>query len=463
MIYIVLLHWNYVIFLYNKAMQILKRKVDAFLSEWKQDKNRLPLIVKGARQIGKTMSINLFAKQNYKHVIEINFALQQQFLSIFENGYEADEVIKAISLRNPHALFVPDETLIFFDEIQACPKCATSLKSFALDGRYDVICSGSLMGINYQEIESVSVGYKQDYEMASLDFEEFLWACGYNDGIVSDMLAHMREIRPFADGEMKVFMNLFRDYMVVGGMPAVVRRFVENRNFSGILQLQRQLLADYEEDITKYAYGLDKGKVKQVYNHIPVFLGKENKKFQITKIATGARSREYAGTVDWLNDAGIVNICYLLESPSLPLKGNYSPKSYKIYYRDTSLLIASLDEESQEDIRQNLNFGTYRGAIYENIVGDMLVKQGYYLYYYRNEKSTVEMDFFIRDKSSLIPIEVKANDHATLSLNHLVSKPQYGDIKYGIKLCYKNIGFDGSFYTFPYFLTFLLKRWLSER
>lgn len=445
------------------TMQILKRKIDTFLDEWVDDKAHLPLIVKGARQIGKTMSINLFAKRHYKNVIDINFALQQQYLSIFENGYEVDEIIKAISLRNPKATFEPNETLIFFDELQACPKCATCLKSFALDGRYDVICSGSLMGISYNEIESVSVGYKQDYEMASLDFEEFLWARGYNEDVVRDMLAHLIETKPFADGEMKVYMDLFRDYMVVGGMPAVVRRFVENNNFSGILQMQRQLLADYEEDITKYAFGLDKGKVKQVYSHIPVFLGKENKKFQITKIAKGARSREYAGTVDWLNDAGIVNISYLLESPSLPLKGNYSPTSFKIYYRDTSLLIASLDEESQDDIRQNLNFGTYRGAIYENIVGDMLVKQGYQLYYYRNEKSTVEMDFFVRDKASLIPVEVKANDGATPSLNNLISKPQYGDIKYGIKLCNRNIGFNGSFYTLPYFLTFLLKRWLTMR
>lgn len=444
-------------------MQVLKRKVDKFLEEWKADPNHLPLIVKGARQIGKTMSIGLFAQRHYNHVVEINFVLQQQYLSIFENGYEMKEVVKAISLRNPKAVFEPGETLIFFDEIQACPKCATCLKSFALDGGYDVICSGSLMGVNYQEIESVSVGYKQDYEMASLDFEEFLWACGYKEPVVDDMLAHMMTIKPFSEGEMKVFMNLFRDYMVVGGMPAVVRRYVESGNFSGIMEMQRQLLADYEEDITKYAVGLDKGKVKQVYNHIPVFLGKENKKFQITKIAKGARNREYAGTVDWLNDAGIVNICYMLETPTLPLKGNYTPTSFKIYYRDTGLLIASLDEESQEDVRRNQNFGTYRGAIYENIVGDMLVKQGYRLYYYRNEKSTVEMDFFVRDKSSLIPVEVKANDGATPSLKNLISKPQYGDIRYGIKLGYRNIGFNGSFYTFPYFLTFLLKRWLAVR
>lgn len=444
-------------------MQILRRKIDTFLADWRQRSDRLPLIVKGARQIGKTLSINLFGQQHYKHVIEINFVLQRQFATIFENGYTVDEVIKAISLRMPNAVFEPSETLIFFDEMQACPQCATCLKAFAIDRRFDVICSGSLMGISYQEIESVSVGYKEDYEMTSLDFEEFLWARGYKESQIADMLAHIVEVRPFSEGEMRVYMNLFREYMIVGGMPAVVRKFLENGNFSGILPLQRQLLADYEEDITKYAQGLDKGKVKQVYNHIPVFLGRENKKFQITKIANGARNREYAGTVDWLNDAGVVNVCYLLESPSLPLKGNYVPTSFKIYYRDTSLLIASLDEEAQEDLRNNLNFNTYRGAIYENIVGDMLVKQGYRLYYYRNEKSTIEMDFFVRDAHSLIPVEVKANNSASPSLNKLVQKPQFADIKYGIKLCNANIGFNGMFYSLPYFLTFLLKRWLRAK
>lgn len=444
-------------------MQILRRKIDKFLAEWQQRSDRLPLIVKGARQIGKTMSIDLFGQQHYKHVVEINFILQRQFATIFENGYTVDEVIKAISLRMPNAVFEPNETLIFFDEMQACPQCATCLKAFAIDRRFDVICSGSLMGINYQEIESVSVGYKEDYEMTSLDFEEFLWAHGYKEAQIADMLAHIVEIRPFSEGEMKVYMDLFREYMIVGGMPAVVRKYLENGNFSGILPLQRQLLADYEEDITKYAQGLDKGKVKQVYNHIPVFLAKENKKFQITKIASGARNREYAGTVDWLNDAGIVNICYLLESPALPLKGNYVPTNFKIYYRDTSLLIASLDEEAQEDLRNNLNFNTYRGAIYENIVADMLVKQGYRLYYYRNEKSTIEMDFFVRDTHSLIPVEVKAGNSASPSLNKLVAKPQFADIKYGIKLCNANIGYNGKFYSLPYFLTFLLKRWLRAK
>lgn len=195
----------------------------------------------------------------------------------------------------------------------------------------------------------------------------------------------------------------------------------------------------------------------------PYFLPKDNKKFQVSKIATGARNREYIGSVEWLTNAGIINPCYCLVEPELPLRGNYNPSQYKIYFKDTGLLIASLDEESQEDLRANRNFGTYKGAIYENIVADMLVKEGYDLYYYRNEKSTIEMDFFVRDAHSLIPVEVKAQDNSTKSLNKLVESDQYPDIHYGIKLCYRNIGFNGRFYTFPYFLTFLLKPFLRER
>ena len=440
----------------------LRRKIDDFLINWKKNPDRMPLIVKGARQIGKTSSIEHFAK-NYKNFVEINFIDEPQYTKIFSSGYSPENVIKEISFINPSFKFIPHETLILFDELQACPDCATCLKFFKVDGRYDVICSGSLLGINYEEITSVSVGYKEDYEMHSLDFEEFLWAKGYSQEQIESIYTHMKNIEPFSENEFDVWMNCFKDYMITGGMPRVVNKFMEQNNFSGILDEQIQIQKAYDEDILKYAKGLDKAKIKNVYTHIPVFLAKENKRYQITKIATGARNREYIGTVDWLKDAGIVNVCYNLDLPELPLKGNYNATEYKIYYRDTGLLIASLDEEAQVDLRQNKNFNAYKGAIYENIVGDMLVKQGYELFYYKNEKSTVEMDFFIRDADSLVPVEVKAVDNATVSLKNLIEKEKYADIHYGIKLCAKNIGFNGKFYTFPYFCTFMLKRYMLEK
>lgn len=444
-------------------MELLKRKIDKFLIDWKKSEDKKPLIIKGARQIGKTESIRFFAKNNYKSVIEINFVLQKQFKTIFDDGFEVDTIIKNISLINPDFEFIPNNTLIFFDELQDCINCTTSLKSFNQDGRYDVICSGSLMGINYNEIESNSVGNKEDYEMYSMDFEEFLWAKGYKEDQIENLYTHMKNLVPFSNTELSVMFDNFKEYMIIGGMPAIVNSFVKNKNYGGTLKMQKQILLDYEEDITKYAGGLDQGKILNVYHKIPVFLGNENKKFQISKVEHGARNREYIGTIDWLNNAGIINICYCLEQPELPLGGNYNPDNYRIYYKDTGLLIGSLDEEAQEDLRYNKNFNTYKGAIYENIVADMLVKQGYKLYFYKNEKSTIEMDFFVRDTNSLIPVEVKANDNATISLNNLINSPKYKDIKYGIKFGYKNVGFNNKFYTFPYFLTFLLKRFLKEK
>ena len=441
---------------------LLTRKVDKMLVEWKKRPDRKPLIVKGARQIGKTVSISAFAKECYGNFIRINFVEQPKYKSIFDDGFEVDSILKNISLLDPSLKFVAGDTLLFFDELQECPACATSLKFFKLDGRFDVICSGSLMGINYKEIESNSVGFKEDWEMHSMDFEEFLWAKGYQPDFVDDMYRHMLDVKPFSALELETLFGLFKDYMVLGGMPDVVNTYITNRNFSGTLSLQRQLLSDYDEDITKYAVGLDKAKIRNVYTHISTFLAKENKRFQISKIAKNARNRDYVGVVDWLDSAGIVNPCYCLADVELPLKGNYDPKLYKIYFKDTGLLIASLDEEAQEDLRANRNFGTYKGAIYENIVGDMLAKQDYRLYYYKRDAPALEMDFFVRDAHSLIPVEVKAGDNASASLRRLIESPKYADITFGIKFCNKNIGFNGGIYTFPYFLTFLLKRFLKD-
>ncbi len=441
---------------------IIQRKIDIFLNEWKVRTGHKPLIVKGARQIGKTFSIEAFGRKHYANMISINFVLQPKFRSIFDDGYEVDNIIKNITIIDPTIIVEPGNTLIFFDELQQQPAAATALKSFCIDGRYDVICSGSLMGLNYNEIESNSVGYKEDYLMYSLDFEEFLWAKGYRKEQIDSLLDCMLNLTPLTTAEMQALSDVFRDYMIVGGMPAVVSTYLSNGHFGGCLAMQNQLLADYREDITKYAMGLDKGKIKNIYNHIPVFLGQQNKKFQISKIGRNTRNRDYIGTVDWLCDAGIVNVCHCLEQVALPLKGNYIANNYKLYYHDTGMLIASLDEEAQADLRENRNFNTYKGAIYENEIGEMLAKQGYELYFFRNEKSTIEMDFFVHNAQSLIPVEVKAQDGATKSLNKLIDdNDNFPDIKFGIKLCNKNIGYNGKFYTFPYFLTFLIKKYLS--
>ena len=402
-------------------------------------------------------------EKNYKNFININFVLQEEYRSIFDDGYEVEKIIKNISFINPEYQFESNNTLIFFDEIQIVPKAATSLKNFKKDGRYDVICTGSLMGINYQEIESNAVGNKEDYDMKSMDFEEFLWAKGYNDSQIDDIYSYMKDIKPLPLVMFNKLSELFRDFIVVGGMPEIVKKYVDQNNFSGILESQRQIIRDYEEDITKYAVGLDKGKILNVYRKIPVFLSNENKKFYITKVEKNARSNQYVGVVDWLKNSGIINISYCLEEPSLPLKGHYNPDNFRLYFMDTGLLIGALDDEAQLDLRNNKNMNTCKGAIYENIVGDMLSKAGYDLFFYKDEKGHLEMDFFVRDINSLIPVEVKSTDGPTVSLNNLIEKDKYSDVQYGIKLANKNIGFNGKFYTFPYFLTFLLKRFLNDK
>ena len=441
----------------------LKRKIDEFLVQWKNNKDRLPLIVKGARQIGKTESINHFAKKYYSNIVYINFVLEPKYKTILSDGYDADSIVKNITLLDTKKKFIKDDTLLIFDEIQEYPDIATSLKSFKVDGKYDVICSGSLLGIHYQKIHSNSVGYKTDYEMYSMDFEEFLWAKGYDDTQIADLLKHMILQKPFSQTQFEVYKKLFLDYCILGGMPAVVRQYIETNSFSNTLEIQNQIRLDYEEDIRKYAQGLEQTKIASVYRNIPVQLAKENKKFQYNKLGKNARSREYTGCIDWLKDAGVISICYCLHFPELPLKGNYDENKFKLYYPDTGLLISTLDEEAQDDLRANKNLGIYKGALYENFVAEAFLKQGLGLYYYKKENATLEEDFFVRTKDALIPVEVKANKNSSKSLNQLISNKNYSDIHYGIKLGDSNIGFENNIYTFPYFCAFLLKRYLKKQ
>lgn len=438
----------------------LKRKLDDFLLEWKKSADRKPLIVKGARQIGKTESIKHFAA-NYENFVNINFVLEKKYKTICEDGYTVQDVIRNISRIDSEKKFVPGKTLILFDEIQDYPEIATSLKSFCIDSQFDVICSGSMLGLNYKRIESNSVGYKSEFQMQSMDFEEFLWAMGYGSDVVGDLLSHMRSVTPFNQTDMNVFGSLFMDYCLLGGMPEVVRSFVEKGTFEGTLALQRSLIADYKEDIKKYVEGIDKTRVLNVFNSIPVQLAKENKKFQISKVASGAKFKDYWGCIEWLDDAGMVNLCHCLHTPELPLRGNFEETKYKIYFKDTGLLVANLDDESQEDLRANRNMNVYKGALYENIVAEILSKQGYELFYYKKENSTLEQDFFVRTKKTLVPVEVKAKAGTAKSLSTLVKSDAYPDITTGVKFSAGNIGFQNNIYTFPYFCAFLLKRYLS--
>ena len=454
------------------AMEIrLERKMDAFLLDWKAKKNRKPLIIKGARQIGKTDCIRRLAKF-YEHFVEIDFKLQPQYRTIVPDpknpiphdtrSNTQESVIKEITAIDPSKVFVPGKTLILFDEIQACPQVCTALKSFCEKGDYDLICSGSLLGINYEAISSIAVGYKEDVTMHGLDFEEFLWAKGYPKSLRSELLNSMVEGIPLSESLFSALRSHFFDFSVLGGMPAVVKDFIATGTFSGSLSTQRQIILDYRDDMKQYAGGLDKVKIEAVYDRIPVQLGKDNPKFQLTKVAHGARAREYEGVKEWLKDSGIVLISYNLNFPELPLKGNYQPDNFRLYLSDTGLLIASLDEETQEDLRANKNLGVYRGAITENMIADSFAKQGLELFFYKREDGTLEEDFFVRDAHNLIPVEAKSRNGHSKSLKALIEGDKYPDVSWGIKLGDTNIGDSGTIKTFPYFLSFLLKDYLKN-
>ncbi len=440
---------------------MLKRKIDIYLKDWKNREHN-PLIVKGARQIGKTTSILNFAKNNYKNVIYINFYETPKYKRIFDDGFAVEDIIKNLSFINPDFKYIPNETLIFFDEIQEYIDAATSLKFFAIDKKYDVICSGSALGIKYKNISSVAVGYKEDYDMFSLDFEEFLWAIGYKEDFIKNLEENILNLKPYSNLLMNQMNKLFMDYILTGGMPKIVNHFIQNNNFSNILDMQKQLLIDYDDDISKYAEGLETSRIRNMFHHIAPQLGKDNHKFQITKLGHGARSYQYEGCQQWLDDAGVINTCYCINQLDLPLKGNENPDNYRIYFSDTSLLLASLDDKSQEDLRFDKNLGVYKGALYENFTAEALRKQKYDLYFYRSEDSRTELDFLIRIKDNIVPIEIKANKGTARSLQTIIQDKNIPLIQYGIKYSNNNIGTENNIITLPFFTLFLLKNVLNK-
>ena len=386
---------------------MLKRKIYQSLIEWKKQTEKMCLVVKGARQVGKTFIIDKFARENYENYVYINFDENPGYKVIFDGDLDVNNLIKQISLRVPNVSLVPHKTIIFLDEIQNCPNARTALKFLALDKRFDVIASGSLLGINYKEVESFPVGYTEQLEMYSLDFEEFLWANGIEEQSILDVKEFFdkKEVVPQAMHER--MMELFKEYIVVGGMPRVVNDFVKNHNFANVLKIQKAIISDYEDDIAKYADGSEKAKARACFLSIPKHLSKDYKKFRYSLVMPSGSSRKYAGSLMWLYDAGIINFCHNLEIPQLPLEGNSKSDTFKVYMRDTGLLVAMLDEGTQEDIIDG-NLGIYKGAIYENIIGDILAKKGKKLYYFEYN-STLEVDFFIRYERVITAIEVKSS------------------------------------------------------
>ncbi|MDR1461711.1 MAG: ATP-binding protein [Azoarcus sp.] len=415
---------------------MLKRKISDELAKWKGGRDKRCLLVKGARQVGKTYSIDRFARENYRHYIPIDFDRNPAYSAIFDGDLDAGTLQKQISLRVPGAALVPGETLLLLDEIQNCPRARAALKFLAIDGRFDVIASGSMLGIHYKDVPSYPVGYVDTLEMHSLDFEEFLWASGVSPGSIEDIREHFSEKKPAPQAMHDRMMELFKEYMVVGGMPRVVNEFVMTQNFAAVLKLQRAIISDYTDDIAKYAEGAEKAKARSCFQSIPKHLSKDYKKFRYSRVDRNGNARKYGGSLMWLYDAGIINFCYNLAAPELPLEGNAKSDAFKVYMRDTGLLLAMLEDGAQEDIIDG-RLGIYKGAIYENIVADIFGKSGKKLYYFERD-NRLEMDFFIRHERQATAIEVKSADN-TKSKSMSAVIENHG-VRRGIRLSAKNVG-----------------------
>ena len=436
---------------------MLKRKIENLLLEWKNTPNHSPLIIKGCRQCGKTFSVRDFAKKYYKHEIYLNFYQNPNYISIFEGSLEVDNIIILISaLLGSKAIFEPGNTLIIFDEIQECPEARTSLKFFKEDGRFDVIGTGSLLGVNGygKEPKSIPVGSETVIEMRPLDFEEFLWANEINSQIIDTLKRCLVEEKPVPEALHNRMQQLLQQYVVVGGMPEVVKMFVNTNQMNSVLNLQRDIINSYEDDMVKYASNLHKPLIRECFRSIPKQLSKENKKFQFSVVKKGGDSSKFKGCLQWLEDVGIISRCYNVSMPQLPLDGNAIQEIFKVYMTDTGLFVSMLEDGTQYDILQGNLYG-YKGAIYENLMADIFTKMGRKLYYF-HKNSGLEIDFVTRYKGEVILIEVKASTGNAKSVKTILSNPEKYHISSAIKLGNYNVGRNQTILTIPLYMGFLL-------
>ena len=437
---------------------MLRRKIEQTLMDWKNTPNHKPLIIKGCRQCGKTFSVLEFANKNYEHVVYLNFYANPQYASVFSGSLEVDHITMLLSaLMGRDAVFEPGKTILVLDEIQDCPDARTALKFFKLDGRYDVVGTGSLLGVKgygNKEPKSIPVGYETVIDMTPLDFEEFLWANGIPEQIITLLKTHLRDETPVPDALHLRLRDLLLQYTVVGGMPDAVQTFVDTKRMDEVLQIQRDIVRSYEDDMVKYAEKKDKPVIRECFESIPNQLSKENKKFQYSVVKKGATAAKFAGSLQWIEDAGIISRCYNLSIPELPLAGNAVQDVFKVYMRDMGLFVAMLEDGSQFDILQGNLFG-YKGAIFEGLIADIFTKMGRKLYYFHKD-SGLEVDFVIRYKGECTLVEVKATSGNTKSTKTILNHPEKYHVKQAIKLGDYNVGRSGQLLTLPLYMAFLL-------
>ena len=442
---------------------MFKRKIEAKLLEWKKSKDKMPIVIKGCRQCGKTFSVLDFAKKNYNHVIYLDFFQNPQYKSLFDDSLEIDNLIMNISTLIPGTRMVPGETCFVFDEIQDCPRARTSLKFFKTDGRFDVICTGSLLGVSGYKSQladaekwaPIPVGYEKIVDMYPMDFEEWLWANGIQEAVVSKLEGCLSSSTPVPEVIHRRMTQLLQQYLIVGGMPRAVTVFMETHNMQEVASVQRTIIDEYKSDMLKYAPQPDKARIRECFESIPKQLSRENKKFAYAQIRTNGRGRDYLGSLQWIEDAGIIRRCYNLEIPELPLGGHAIADQFKVYMADTGLFVSMLDPETAFDILKGNLYG-YKGAIFENLIADIFGKMGRKLYYYRKD-SGLEVDFVMRYAGECTLVEVKASSGNVKSTKTILAHPEKYHVSKAIKLGDYNIGSSGMVTTLPLYMAFLLK------
>jgi len=448
---------------------MLKRKIETQLAKWKMLKDKKPLVIKGIRQCGKTYIVQKFAKENYENVVYMNFILEPDKKAAFIGNLDVDTIILNLSALIPGSRFVDGKTCIILDEIQDCKEARTALKSFHLDGRFDVIATGSLLGVRgygnkktekKDSQDSIPVGYETIIEMYPLDFEEFLWANDINDAVIDSVKTCFEKETAVPEGIHIAMMELLYRYIIVGGLPEAVNCFLKTKNIELIYRVQRNLITGYEEDMVKYADDSDKPRIRECFESIPKQLAKDNKKFQYSVIKKGGRASQYAGSIQWLEDSGIACKCYNTLITELPLEGNAITDCFKIYTTDIGILMAMLDFGTQADILTGNLLG-YKGAIFENLMADFLCKSGQKLYYFQKD-SGLELDFLVRFKGECTVIEVKAKGGKAKSVSTVLKHKEKYHVNNVIKLGQYNVGRQGEVLTIPLYMGFLIKDKLAD-
>lgn len=448
---------------------MLRRKIETYLAEWKKSENKKPLVIKGIRQCGKTYIVQKFAKENYESIVYMNFILEPDKKAAFIGNIDVNTIILNLSALIPGSRFMEGKTCIILDEIQECREARTALKSFHIDGRFDVIATGSLLGVKgygqskkkkEEGQDSVPVGYEIVVDMYPLDFKEFLWANGITDVVIDSIKSCFENEKPVPEGIHKAMLELLYRYVIVGGLPEVVNCFLETKNIELIYKLQRNIIAGYEEDMVKYANDTDKPNIRECFESIPKQLSKENKKFQYSIVKKGGRASQYIGSIQWLEDAGIIKRCYNTQMTELPLEGNAIKDCFKVYTTDIGILMAMLDYGTQADILKGNLLG-YKGAIFENLMADFLCKSGQKLYYFHKD-SGLELDFLVRFKGECVILEVKARTGKAKSVATVLKNKDVYHVNNAIKLGQYNVGRTDDILTIPLYMGFLVEDKLAD-